>query len=129
MKTPLFTFTAQEQRSLLDLPSVSTRSDRHWDATLRQWFDENECGLPTEETLRNHGRWLIPHWSQTRGLMHKLFRWRGNVIFEGWFDATASKHIIQSHTASTPKPWDKPSGQECRVCETGEANPRSFFQS
>ncbi len=120
MKTPLFTFTGQDRLKLADLPSptpmalqIRDHAAQHWDRTLRSWFDENECGLPTEETLRNHGMWLIPHYSQQRGLMHRLFQWRGQILFEGWFDPAGGRHVIHPHTASTPKPWDKPSGQEC----------------
>lgn len=84
---------------------IALHCHQHWEQTLRPWLEARECGMPTPETLRNHGGWIIPHSSQHRGLAHKLFRWRGSIIFEGWFDAATGQHIIHPHTATTPLPW------------------------
>ncbi len=79
-----------------------------WEQVLRPFFAEHECGWPTAETLRNHGRWLIPHPSQTKGLGHRLFQWRGQIVFEGCSQQgeRGSSYVIHPHTATTPKPWE-----------------------
>jgi hypothetical protein len=104
-------FSHFEIAGLDTLPTVGTQiADRcamHWETTLRPWLESQECGMPTPETLRNHGTWLIPHFSQHRGLDHKLFRWRGVIAFEGWFDAALGQHIIHPHTPTTPLPWQQ----------------------
>lgn len=111
---PLF-FTRQDLADLQStaLDSLRSMCHAHWERTLRAFFDEHECGMPTVETLRNHGLWMIPHASQTRGLLHKLFAWRGQIVFEGWADAVTGQHVIHPHAATTPKPWEQTSGQEC----------------
>lgn len=79
-----------------------------WERVLRQFFDEHECGMPTPETLRNHGRWIIPHVAQSKGSWHQLFQWRGQIVFEGWTqqEERGRRYVIHPHTAETPKPWD-----------------------
>jgi len=91
----------------------------HWEATLRPWLESQECGLPTPETLRNHGTWIIPHHSHHRGLDHKLFRWRGLIVFEGWFDASLGQHIIHRATSATPLPCQqKPKRWASKILES-----------
>lgn len=93
---------------------LTQRKNTAWDQALRQFFDEHECGLPTVETLKRHGLWVYPHLSQTKGLWHCLFQWRGQIVLEGWFQRTehGSCYVIHPHTADTPKPWDKTSPNE-----------------
>jgi len=104
-------FSHFEPGGLDTLPTLAAQiafqCDTHWETTLRPWLESQECGMPTPETLRNHGHWLIPHYSQHRGLAHKLFRWRGIIVFEGWFDAALGQHIIHPHTPTIPLPWQQ----------------------
>jgi len=105
-------FAHFEPAGLDTLPTVAGQiarhCDKHWESILRPWLQSRECGMPTDMTLANHGTWLIPHYSHHRGLAHKLFRWRGVIVFEGWFDAVTGQHIIHPHTSTTPKPWEQP---------------------
>lgn len=87
---------------------IASHCDKHWEDTLRPWLEARENGMPPNETLRNHGTWLIPHSSHHRGLAHKLFRWRGVIVFEGWFETATGQHLIRPHTESTPLPWKRP---------------------
>lgn len=110
---PRLEFSSSDFMGLDPIPSVASQiaqcCNRHWDQVLRPWLIAMECGMPTDETLRNYGTWLIPHSSQQRGLAHKLFRWRGVIVFEGWFDAALGQHIIHPHTPESPLPWQQKS--------------------
>lgn len=115
--TPPLSFKSAELGEMLraSMDRLRDGASQHWERTLRAYFDEHELGWPTPETLRNHGLWMFPHASQARGLMHRLFAWRGQIIFEGWADATTGKHVIHPHTPLTPKPWDQPAGRSARA--------------
>ncbi len=73
--------------------------DTAWEQALREFFDQHECGMPTEVTLRNHGVFIYPPTSQVKGLGHRQFQWRGQIVLEGWLQQQerGSRYVIHPH--------------------------------
>lgn len=74
----------------------------HWENTLRAWFLYHLGGIPSDDDLRTHGRWIIPQPSPEHISMQQDFAWRGQRILTGYLDLTTGTHHI--HDVSSPTP-------------------------
>jgi len=83
------------------LGAITTLVDNAWWAVLTQYWSKHEKTRVTPEMISELGSWLIPPHSYSKGKEHRLFRWRGEIIFEGWVvDGpvySASKYVIHSY--------------------------------